>query len=158
MHESAVIYRRSNHSVTFRCQACRLQWPITLASLYRAASTFAAGFREASVDVDDVRVKQVDFIAQGTKLRLSEKQHANRPSLLLLLMPPLWAQAGLKSSPASKPQIIVLGVFIWSQQTNAAQSRQAQQRFLGHDFLSHVTAQQSATCSRCHQSSVQLLQ
>jgi len=30
---------------------------------------------------------------------------------LLLLMPPLWAQTGLKSSPASKPQIMVLGVF-----------------------------------------------
>ena len=32
-------------------------------------------------------------------------------TLLLLLMPPLWAQTGLKSSPASKPQIMVLGVF-----------------------------------------------
>jgi hypothetical protein len=32
-------------------------------------------------------------------------------TLLLLLMPPLWAQTGLKSSPASKPQIMVLAVF-----------------------------------------------
>ena len=32
-------------------------------------------------------------------------------TLLLLLMPPLWAQTGLKFSPASKPQITVLGVF-----------------------------------------------
>src|SRR5215470_15954388 len=32
-------------------------------------------------------------------------------TLLLLLMPPLWAQTGLKSSPTSKPQIMVLAVF-----------------------------------------------
>ena len=32
-------------------------------------------------------------------------------TLLLLLMPPLWAQTGLKSSPASKAQIMVLAVF-----------------------------------------------
>jgi hypothetical protein len=32
-------------------------------------------------------------------------------TLLLLLMPLLWAQTGLKSSPASKPQIMVLAVF-----------------------------------------------
>jgi hypothetical protein len=32
-------------------------------------------------------------------------------TLLLLLMPPMWAQTGLKSSPASKPQIMVLAVF-----------------------------------------------
>jgi len=32
-------------------------------------------------------------------------------ALLLFLMPPLWAQTGLKSSPASKPQIMVLAVF-----------------------------------------------
>ena len=38
-----------------------------------------------------------------------------------------------------------------SDEINAAQTRQAQQRFLGRDFLSHVTAQQGATCSRCHQ-------
>ena len=73
MHEPAVIYRRSNHSVTFRCQACHLQWTITLASLHRAASTFAAGYREAGVDVDDVRVKQVDFIAQGTKFAVERE-------------------------------------------------------------------------------------
>src|SRR5437867_11079953 len=45
-----------------------------------------------------------------------------------------------------------------SDEINAAQTRQAQQRFLGRDFLSHVTAQQGATCSRCHQTTVQLLQ
>ena len=32
-------------------------------------------------------------------------------TMLLLLMPPLWAQTGLKSSSASKPQIMVLAVF-----------------------------------------------
>jgi len=32
-------------------------------------------------------------------------------TLLLLLMPPLWAQTGLKSSSTSKPQIMVLAVF-----------------------------------------------
>jgi hypothetical protein len=32
-------------------------------------------------------------------------------TLLLLLMPPMWAQTGLKSSSASKPQIMVLAVF-----------------------------------------------
>src|SRR5215831_21337650 len=32
-------------------------------------------------------------------------------TLLLLLMPPLWAQTGLKSSQASQPQIMVLAVF-----------------------------------------------
>ena len=66
MYEPAVIYRRSDHSVTFRCQTCHLQWMMTLASLHRAASTCAAGLREAGKP-DDPRVRRYDFIAQGTK-------------------------------------------------------------------------------------------
>ena len=78
--EPAVIYRRSNHSVTFRCKACHLQWTITLAAMHRAASTFAAGFREAGVADDDFRVKQCDFIARGTKFAV--KQEAKRKSTI----------------------------------------------------------------------------
>ena len=33
----AMIYRSSNHSVTFRCQRCSLQWTVTLATLHRVA-------------------------------------------------------------------------------------------------------------------------
>ena len=80
MHEPAVIYRRSNHSVTFRCQACHLQWTITLASLHHAASTFAAGFREAGVADDDFRVKQCDFIARGTKFAI-EREAARKSTI-----------------------------------------------------------------------------
>jgi hypothetical protein len=32
-----VIYRRSNHSITFRCNECTLQWTVTLVNLRRAA-------------------------------------------------------------------------------------------------------------------------
>src|SRR5215831_16574752 len=38
----AVIYRRSAHSVTFRCQHCSLQWAVTFVSLRRAALVQAA--------------------------------------------------------------------------------------------------------------------
>ena len=75
-----MIYRRSNHSVTFRCQACYLQWTITWASLHRAASTFAAAFREAGVPADDGRVKQCDFIANGTKFAV--EREATRKSTI----------------------------------------------------------------------------
>jgi hypothetical protein len=78
--EPAVIYRRSNHSVTFRCKACYLRWTITWASLHGAASTFAAGFREAGVAADDVRVKQFDFIANGTKFAV--ERQATRKSTI----------------------------------------------------------------------------
>ena len=76
----AVIYRRSSHSVTFRCKACDLQWTITWASLHRAASTFAAAFREAGVATDDVRVKQYDFVANGTKFAV--EREAKRKSTI----------------------------------------------------------------------------
>ena len=33
----ATIYRSSNHSVTFRCQKCSLQWTVTFANLHRVA-------------------------------------------------------------------------------------------------------------------------
>jgi hypothetical protein len=36
-----VIYRRSAHSVTFRCNRCKLQWTITLANLHRCAAAKA---------------------------------------------------------------------------------------------------------------------
>jgi hypothetical protein len=78
--EPAVIYRRSNHSVTFRCKACYLRWTITWASLHGASSTFAAGFREAGVAADDVRVKQFDFIANGTKFAV--ERQATRKSTI----------------------------------------------------------------------------
>jgi hypothetical protein len=71
--EAAVIYRRSDTSVTFRCKACYLQWTITRASLHRAASTFAAAFREAGVPADDGRVKQCDFIASWTKFAVDRE-------------------------------------------------------------------------------------
>src|SRR5262249_50065655 len=35
--EMGVIYRRSNHSITFRCNQCSLQWTVTLANLHRVA-------------------------------------------------------------------------------------------------------------------------
>jgi hypothetical protein len=40
--ELGVIYRRSNHSITFRCNHCSLQWTVTLANLHRAAKRKAA--------------------------------------------------------------------------------------------------------------------
>ena len=78
--DKTVIYRRSDTSVTFRCEACYLQWTITWASLHRAASTFAAAFREAGVAADDVRVKQCDFIANGTKFAV--EREAKRKSTI----------------------------------------------------------------------------
>ena len=79
--EPAVIYRRSNHSITFRCKACYLQWTITWASLASCCiDTFAAGFREAGVAADDVRVKQFDFIANGTKFAV--EREATRKSTI----------------------------------------------------------------------------
>ena len=75
-----MIYRRSNHSVTFRCKACYLQWTITCASLHRAASTFAAAFREAGVPADDGRVRQCHFIANGTKFAV--EREATRKSTI----------------------------------------------------------------------------
>ena len=71
--EPAVIYGRSSHSVTFRCKTCDLRWTITWASLHRAASTFAAALREAGVATDDVRVKQYDFVANGTKFAVERE-------------------------------------------------------------------------------------
>jgi hypothetical protein len=53
---------------------------ITWASLHGAASTFAAGFREAGVAADDVRVKQFDFIANGTKFAV--EREATRKSTI----------------------------------------------------------------------------
>jgi hypothetical protein len=34
-----VIYRRSDTSITFRCQHCELQWTVTLANLHKAAQS-----------------------------------------------------------------------------------------------------------------------
>jgi len=45
-----------------------------------------------------------------------------------------------------------------SNEIDATKPGQSQQRFLGHDLLGHVPAQQSATRSRRHQAAVQLLQ
>jgi hypothetical protein len=42
--------------------------------------TFAAGFREAGVAADDVRVKQFDFIANGTKFAV--EREATRKSTI----------------------------------------------------------------------------
>jgi hypothetical protein len=51
--------------VTFRCQACQLQWTITLASLHRAASNWAFAMHEA--DCEPESVQPYDAVAQSTK-------------------------------------------------------------------------------------------
>src|SRR5205814_6644491 len=45
-----------------------------------------------------------------------------------------------------------------SYQIDATEPAQAHQCVVGHNLLSHVPAQQSATGSRCHQTTVRLLQ
>jgi hypothetical protein len=63
LRDPAVIYRRSQHSVTFRCNVCRLQWTITWANIHRAASAVIDYRRSA-------RKKPIwdyEAIAQGTK-------------------------------------------------------------------------------------------
>jgi hypothetical protein len=41
-----VIYRRSGHSITFRCRHCSLQWTVTLVNLRRAAVAKAASLKD----------------------------------------------------------------------------------------------------------------
>src|SRR5215468_3228193 len=41
-----VIYRRSGHSITYRCKQCSLQWTVTLVSLRRAVLVKAASLKD----------------------------------------------------------------------------------------------------------------
>jgi hypothetical protein len=41
----SVIYRMSDHSVTFRCQYCTLQWTMTFVTLQRAAKIWSDNLR-----------------------------------------------------------------------------------------------------------------
>jgi hypothetical protein len=50
--------------------------------------TFAAGFREAGVAADDVRVKQFDFIANGTKFAV--EREATRKSTIEVMADERW--------------------------------------------------------------------
>src|SRR5215831_1647550 len=66
-----------------------------------------------------VRPLQITQVEQKRSNQSMKRRAAGHPVMnraaviltLLSLMPPLWAQTGLKSSPASKPQIMVLAVF-----------------------------------------------
>ena len=78
--EPAVIYRRSNHSVTFRCQACYLQWTITWASLHRAPRLLRLPSVRLAFLLMTVGSSNAISSRTGQSLRSGEKQRANRPS------------------------------------------------------------------------------
>jgi hypothetical protein len=44
-----VIYRRSGHSITFRCKRCSLQWTVTLVNLRKAALTKAEKLKDTHI-------------------------------------------------------------------------------------------------------------
>jgi hypothetical protein len=66
-HSPAVIYRRSWHSVTFKCKACSLQWTITLANMHRAAKTQAEIWRGSDHKNAAAFVNLYEDIAMGTR-------------------------------------------------------------------------------------------
>jgi hypothetical protein len=63
LKDPAVIYRRSPHSITFKCKVCSLQWTITHANLHRAAAAIAQALRDCGKE--DYECSE---IAAATKL------------------------------------------------------------------------------------------
>ena len=66
----AAIYRRSNSSVTFRCQVCALQWTVTLANLHRSAvARLARGIPDPLGEIYQLAADQTKFAAENAANR-----------------------------------------------------------------------------------------
>jgi hypothetical protein len=63
LKDPAVIYRRSEHSITFKCKVCGLQWMITLANMHRALAAIAQARRDCGKKED----YGISSIAAATK-------------------------------------------------------------------------------------------
>jgi hypothetical protein len=78
-----VIYRRSNHSVTFRCNHCSLQWTVTLANLHRVAKRKAAAAKADACGSDDpaaIGLAAATMVARGTAFA-AEHEAARRTAI-----------------------------------------------------------------------------
>src|SRR5262249_5695772 len=80
--EPGVIYRRSNHSITFRCNHCSLQWTVTLANLHRAAKRKAAHLENSDPNnrITAVIAAASAIVARGTAFA-AEHEAARRTSI-----------------------------------------------------------------------------
>jgi hypothetical protein len=69
-----VIYRRSGHSITFRCNHCSLQWTVTLHNLRRAALAKAASIK------DNMLAYAYSTVLDGTR-GVPKREAARRSSI-----------------------------------------------------------------------------
>ena len=81
----SVIYRMSEHSVTFRCQYCTLQWTMTFVTLHRAAKIWSDNLR-AKGKLD--RVHLFDCLAETLKA-YAERDLKRKSSIQRVLQNPL---------------------------------------------------------------------
>ena len=72
----AVIFRRGKTSLTFKCQTCKLKWPVTFRSLQRAAGNRATELTKAGIPADDPRLAIAENVAEGLNINW------NRPGQL----------------------------------------------------------------------------
>jgi hypothetical protein len=70
---TAVIYRFSGHSVTFRCQKCSAQWTMTLVVLHRIATTsIAKGIADPTLKFFcELVVEETQFAVDDASTRAS---------------------------------------------------------------------------------------
>jgi hypothetical protein len=87
-HES-VMYRRSEHSITFRCERCKLQWTITLAKLHKAIAAFVPVLKEAgateAVEVYENFARITKFAAEREAKRKSAINRQTGPRRVIRL-------------------------------------------------------------------------
>jgi|SRR5882724_304089 len=83
-HES-VIYRRSETSITFRCERCKLQWTITLANMHKAFAAFVPVLKEGGATE---AAEIYENFARITKFAV-EREQARKSSIQRVLQNPL---------------------------------------------------------------------